>query len=444
MKNNLKSNLKDVARITVDDIIPQCRCSPAEYTFDSRIIQNAKKPPTDFDDDEGMISDQGFEVGELGTSIDSNAWEHAVAGNYEDALSLFRIAADIKRSTLSNKDVGLAMTINSAGNAHFQRGNVPKAAELYEEAYHIVMKANSGGKDTRIAAVLCNLAATHEWACKYENAIVMYKKALSIQEASYGPNHADVAGTINNLGMVNEKMGNYSVALELYRQALDVYEIIKDDGNVYGADIAGTLTNIGNIHSKTGSFDEAMELYLHAVTLKTESQGPEGSKKPEIAGLKNNIGILCIEREEYTKAVELFTEALKLQRETLGLYHLDVASTLHNMAEVYMRKKQVKNAITVYNSALNVKKKVLGSKHIDVGSLMFFIGGIYKKTNDLKKAKTYLTQAQFIFKVAGMSHLPDAVETEILLEDIKSSILAENNTPLPKISHQSSLPIAAA
>ena len=162
MKNNLESNLKDVARITVDDMIAQCRWSPAEYTFDFKIIQNAQKPPTNFDDDEDMISDQGFEVGELGTSIDSNAWEHAVDGNYEDALSLFRIAADIKRSALSNKDVGLAMTINSAGNAHFQRGNVPKAAELYEEAYHIVMKANSGGKDTR--ETIAERKSQHRWS----------------------------------------------------------------------------------------------------------------------------------------------------------------------------------------------------------------------------------------------------------------------------------------
>jgi tetratricopeptide (TPR) repeat protein len=56
-----------------------------------------------------------------------------------------------------------------------------------------------------------------------ENALLRYKKALSIQEVALGPSHASVAQTKQNIGIVHHRKGDPTAAKLHYKEAYEIY-----------------------------------------------------------------------------------------------------------------------------------------------------------------------------------------------------------------------------
>ena len=57
---------------------------------------------------------------------------------------------------------------------------------------------------------------------KYEEALAMYEKALSIKLKKLGDDHPDVATTYNNMANVYNKQGKNDEALAMYEKALSI------------------------------------------------------------------------------------------------------------------------------------------------------------------------------------------------------------------------------
>ena len=52
----------------------------------------------------------------------------------------------------------------------------------------------------------------------------LYKRALAIDEKTFGPEDPNVGISMSNLALVEENLGNYAAAEPLYRRALAIYE----------------------------------------------------------------------------------------------------------------------------------------------------------------------------------------------------------------------------
>ena len=57
---------------------------------------------------------------------------------------------------------------------------------------------------------------------KYEEALAMYEKALSISLKKLGDDHPDVATTYNNMANSIQDQGKYDEALAMYEKALSI------------------------------------------------------------------------------------------------------------------------------------------------------------------------------------------------------------------------------
>ena len=57
---------------------------------------------------------------------------------------------------------------------------------------------------------------------KYDEALAMYEKALSIRLKKLGDDHPDVADTYNNMAVVYYNQGKYEEALAMYEKALSI------------------------------------------------------------------------------------------------------------------------------------------------------------------------------------------------------------------------------
>ncbi len=95
----------------------------------------------------------------------------------------------------------------------------------------------------------------------YEEALLLYERALSIRKELLGDDHPETASTYNNMASVYEKQGKYENALEYYSKARAVRE------NALGSDhpdTASTYNNMGSLYYAMGDYSDAMKSLLES------------------------------------------------------------------------------------------------------------------------------------------------------------------------------------
>ncbi|MEL6748622.1 MAG: tetratricopeptide repeat protein, partial [Pseudomonadota bacterium] len=127
---------------------------------------------------------------------------------------------------------------------------------------------------------LCNQHGLyHKARAEYGVAEPLYRRALTIDEASYGPDHPDVARDLNNLAELLRTTNRAGEAEPLYRRALAI------DEASYGPDhptVAIRLGNLAQLLWSTNRAGEAELLARRAVKSFTASL-PEGHPHIDIA-----------------------------------------------------------------------------------------------------------------------------------------------------------------
>ena len=83
---------------------------------------------------------------------------------------------------------------------------------------------------------------------KYDEALAMYEKALSIRLKKLGDDHPDVATTYNNMAVVYMNQGKYEEALAMYEKALSIS--LKKLGDDH-PDVATTYNNMAIVYEES-------------------------------------------------------------------------------------------------------------------------------------------------------------------------------------------------
>ena len=66
------------------------------------------------------------------------------------------------------------------------------------------------------------MAVVYRKQGKYDEALAMYEKDLSIKLKKLGDDHPSVADTYNNMAIVYDNQGKYDEALAMYEKALSI------------------------------------------------------------------------------------------------------------------------------------------------------------------------------------------------------------------------------
>lgn len=83
---------------------------------------------------------------------------------------------------------------------------------------------------------------------------------------------------------------------------------------------------------------------------------------------------------QYDRAVVVAKQALAVAETTVGLEHLDVATSLNNLAEVYRAQGAYAQAEPLYTRALVIWEKALGPDHPTVAQILENMAMLYRKT----------------------------------------------------------------
>ena len=74
----------------------------------------------------------------------------------------------------------------------------------------------------KVAMIANNLADVLAMRAKYDDATLLYQRAMKINVDKLGPEHPEVSENLNSLGLIAKKRGHYDDALRYYLKAVDI------------------------------------------------------------------------------------------------------------------------------------------------------------------------------------------------------------------------------
>lgn len=276
---------------------------------------------------------------------------------------------------------------------------------------------------------------------KYEQAIMMIEKALSMTREIFGDKHLYTATIINNLGSVYHQIGAYDRAENLYQESLNIRKELVEENHI---SLARSYNNLATLYSDQGDYQRAKPLFQQALSIFQENQG---NQHPETLTIINNLAILHQELEDYQQAESFFYIALATRMEILGINHPETLQTLNDLGTLYriqgnyadaeeimqqaleiarelfdetdyqlaivlnnlalLRTNQnyYQEAESLYEQALNITRQVLGNNHDRTASLLNNLGMNYVYQGKYPPAQQALTEAVTILEqVFGEKH----------------------------------------
>jgi tetratricopeptide (TPR) repeat protein len=203
---------------------------------------------------------------------------------------------------------------------------------------HILPSADKAGIADLTARLMNVLAIYFEARADFTAAEPLYRRALSIDETIYGPDHPNVARDLNNLAELLRATNRHSEAEPLYRRALKISD------TSYGPDhpkVAIGLNNLAALLRATNRHTEAEPLYRRALSIDEASYGPD---HPTVAIGLNNLALLLKATNRHSEAETLYRRALSIDETSYGPDHPEVASVLNNLANLLCATNRVSEA----------------------------------------------------------------------------------------------------
>ncbi|MDO8744978.1 MAG: tetratricopeptide repeat protein [Candidatus Brocadiaceae bacterium] len=232
-----------------------------------------------------------------------------------------------------------ARACSNLGNTYFKNNRYEDAIQMYKKSLTLPYS---------YPFIHFNLGATYEKVGLIDEAIEEYKASIS--------RNNDNTLAFNNLGTVYDKQGLYDLAIEAYTNALT--------NNPY---FPLTHNNLGNTYEHTGNPEKAMAEYTAALKIDNN-----------YADAHNNLGAMYLKKGILDKAIDELKKAAQLKPE-----HLDAH---YNLGIAYAMKGLYADAMDEMNLAIKYNANDY-SAHRDLGLLYFK----YKK--DAQKSLYYLNES---------------------------------------------------
>jgi nephrocystin-3 len=239
---------------------------------------------------------------------------------------------------------------------------------------------------SRIASLVGQLGRFLSAAACHE-AELLYRRALAIDETSFGRDHPRVAILLNNLATLLHDTNRLSEAEPLYRRALAI------DGAFFGPDhhrVTGDLVTLATLLKDTNRLSEAEPLYRRALAIDEASFGPAHHR---VAGDLNDLAALLQGTNRLSEAEPLMRRALAIDEASLGPDHPLVARDLNNLATLLKDTNRLSEAEPLIRRALEIWEASVGPDHPKVAIALSNLVALLYATNRLSEAESVARRA---------------------------------------------------
>jgi tetratricopeptide (TPR) repeat protein len=289
----------------------------------------------------------------------------------------------------------------------YKMGQFKKSQQVYE----VLLEQATNESDK--ACFYGQLGLIKDDQGEYEEAIILYEKALEIFKKTLPPNHPNLTNSYNNIGAVYRNMSEYSKALSSYEKALEIRQQSLPSNHL---SLAASYNNIAIVYEDMGEYSKALSSHEKALEIKQQSLP---SNHPDLAKSYIAHGLVYNKMEEQSKAIKFYEKAIKIQQESLPPNHPDLASSYNNIGNVYEDMGEYSKALSSYEEALETQQQSLPSNHPSLAMSCCNIGLLYEKKSEYLKARSFFERAVNIGQQSLPSHHPHLQIYRNNLEDIK-------------------------
>lgn len=240
----------------------------------------------------------------------SSLLQPAKEGDFPSEGQVHRVLALITRERQSGEaraaalKVALALVDAAAVGDPQDVRSWPVREPLEAHVRLLVDHAELGAIPAPTTTLLNDLGMLLHAKAQHIDAEFLYRRALAIDEASYGPEHPNVSRDLSNFAQLLLSTNRREEAEPLMRRALAIDEAI------YGPEhprVALVLNNLAQVLRNTNRWAEAETSMRRAVEIFEASLGPE---HPDVAVALNNLAKLCGETNRLVDAEALMNREL--------------------------------------------------------------------------------------------------------------------------------------
>ncbi|WP_158812690.1 tetratricopeptide repeat protein [Methylocapsa sp. S129] len=267
------------------------------------------------------------------------------------------------------------------------------AKAQYSEAERVsrralaIDEASYGSDHPHVALNLNNLAGLLRATNRFAEAEPLFRRALAIFEASCGPDHPDVALSLNNLAQLLSDTNRLAEAEPLMRRSLAIDEASYEPNHPR---VAIRLSNLAELFRDTNRLAEAEPLMRRSLAIDEAFYGPN---HPNVAIRLNNLAGLLGDTDRLGEAEPLYRRALVIAESSYGPDHPRVANPLNNLAGLLGETNRLGEAEPLYRRALAIDQTSYGSDHPNVAIRLSNLATLLLATNRLDEAELLMRRA---------------------------------------------------
>lgn len=298
------------------------------------------------------------------------------------------------------------------------------------------------------AETLMKLAASHEAAANYKEALSAFTKAFELLDPKTQPE--EWLDALCSIAEMEREIGNGAGSGEKLQQAVEFGEtnpalgighrltifatsslasyliytkedlpaaekllrrVVKERKASLGEDSPETLRAMGDLSEVLASeekYEEAADINVKALETSERVFGPDGDVTMDIV---DNLSNVFDEMDDLDEAIKLKRRVLAFNEKKYGPED-EVALTGANvLANMLKKNGDIKEAGEIYNNVLETREKTLGPEHPDTLSSMESVAGILSSEEDYAGAEKLCRSVLAVReKVQGPDH-PDTVDT---------------------------------
>jgi tetratricopeptide (TPR) repeat protein len=284
-----------------------------------------------------------------------------------------------------------------------------KEAERWKRRALEIDEASFGPDHPEVATDLNNLAQLLKATNRLSEAEPMMRRALEIGEASFGSDHPEVATDLNNLAGLLKDTNRLSEAEPLYRRALEIDEA---SFGPHHPNVARDLNNLALLLKATNRLSEAEPMMRRVLEIGEASFGPD---HPTVAIRLNNLAGLLQATNRLSEAEPMAHRALEIDEASFGPDHPNVARDLNNLALLLQATNRLPEAEPLYRRALEIDEASFGPDHPNVARDLNNLALLLQDTNRLSEAEPLYRRA---LEIDEASFGPDHPNVAIRLHNL--------------------------
>lgn len=282
----------------------------------------------------------------------ASRWEEAAAL----ADSLVR-----RRETAERMAPEFAATLlDSLGLRLFMAGS-PEALAAAEGVFRAGLARRErafGPEHPGVAGSLATLSTLLDYLGRWDDAVPLAERAVTIRTRALGERHADTAESLRQLGLLHFQLGDYAAAAGPLERSLAIYLGLGADQIGKVADGHNNLGELARVRDRLDSAETHFRLGLDAARAHLPADDPIR------LGLENNLAGLLKDIGRLDEAEPLLESGLATL-EASGGDPAGVATARLNLAEVRRLQGRPGDAAPLYDRALEQARAAFGPSHPD-------------------------------------------------------------------------------